>query len=250
MDTESEDLGSLIRLYALGDLEDDRIPMVEEYIRLNPQAREEVEEIQEIMAATAAEPLDEPSPELSVSTKEEVYSLIAERREHATISFGQLITGFFRKPAYATAAAVVIIGICAVLIFSLRGPSKPDTGIAERRDITTVGLAGTLEEEFSKYVARSAEIFEQVLVKDAAGIRELLDGHDITIDIGQAMKLLENEEIIQNPDYSSLVSDIEAVWRDLRKLVEEQKSGMAEEAGKKISEKNIIERAHSIGSAD
>ena len=250
MGGESEDLGSLVELYALGELEEDKVRLVEDYLQRNPQAREELEEVRKIMAAVAEEPSVEPSPELSAATREKVHSLMAKRRERAAMSFRELAAAFFRKPAYAAAAAVVILGMCVAAYFSLRGPSQLDFVQTDEPGVIAIGKGGTIDEQFSKYVSHSAEEFKAVIQKDALEIEQMFEGRDLTIDIGRAMELLEKEQVNQNPDRSSLVSDIEAVWRDLNRFVEEQEDGMAEEAKRKISEKRIIERAHGIDDAN
>ena len=250
MSAESEDLGSLIELYALDMLEEEKVRLVEERLRKNPKARKELEEVREIMAAIAIDPLDEPSTELSSSTRQKVHSLIAKGKGYGAVSITEFISNFFRKPAFAAAAALLVIGFALVFFFSMRGTEPPDVATGDKPGVSTVGTGGTVDEELGDYVRHSAEVFAKVLDKSPLAIKQLMEERDLTVDVGKAMKLLEKDEIKSNPKYWGLVSDIEAVWRDLMVLVEETGEETADRVKRNIAEKKIIERAQVIDTQD
>jgi hypothetical protein len=246
MSREDEDISPLIKLYALGELEEERIPLVEEYLRQHPEARRELEEIRQIMTTVGSESLEEPSPRLSASTRERVHALIAESTSRRGVSLRYAFARFFNKPAYASAAAVMVVALLLTAFLLLRQFPRPPTG-PEGPGVTARGLAGTQDEELGEYVEHSTAVFQSVLEKDSAEIRQLLEGRDLTIDIGKAMKLLEDESVKENSDQFSLISDIEAVWRELRAFVEGTGSDTADEIKKEILEKRIVERARDAG---
>ena len=249
MEKHEKDISSLIELYALSELEQDKIPLVEEHLRNNPDARKEVEEIRRVTAMVASGGFNEPSHRLSSDTKHAVLSLMERDRQRHIIPFFRNFYRIITRPAFASAAALIAITVCLFLIFVPNKPEQP-TAPNGNDSITQIGFSGTVRKNFKSYVANSADSFAVFLTQNSDDFRNSLDISKIMNEIAQAMELRENENISQNPELNTLIADIESVWREIKDFAEGKDTADFETIKNVIVEKNIIERARTYKTAN
>lgn len=241
MEKNNSNLSSLIELYALGELEKDKIPVVEEQLRLNPSLKQEIEEIRNILGAVRESGLNEPSRRLTAETRNKVHRIM-EREKRKPIIF--VIRNFIRlagRPAFASVAVLITITVSLFLIFF---PNKTDkNGITTNTDKTnTRGYAITSEKTFYEYISNSADIFQIIVNMTNENTKSPVDLTQIVNEIGQGMILLENEDISNDYDRFLLISDIKSVWTALKEYAEGKSGTTYEKIKSEIIEKNILNR--------
>jgi hypothetical protein len=246
MEKHNEDISTLIELYALGELDDDKISVVEEHLRHHPEAQAEVQEIRRITAAIVSRGYSEPTIKLSDATKSAVYAQMKHDSQRVIIPFVRKVGRVFTRPAFAAAAALITISICLVLIFNPNKPKQNTIVQNGKESVKGIGAAATVLTEFSEYVVHSADFFSTVIKQDSDTFKTTLDIRRIDIEIGNAMTLLEKKDISENPAHSALVSDIEAIWKDIKGFAAGGEGITFESIKEEIGEKKIIERAEDV----
>ena len=243
MAERSEDLGALIELYALGQLDEEKVPEVESYLRDNPGAQAEFEEMRNIISAVAAGEMETPSPALSASVKRRVHSIMARKSGRRAESVWQSIAGLFARPAIAATAVVIAACICIGAVLLLRTPTEKEDEqpavVEEEQEITAIEKAAAAAYEFGPFVEQTKEIFEEILWSDAGDIREILKDRKLDTFVGRAWSLRENEEGPKR----ELLLDVEDVWRLLMEFAAGDDETLAEKARKAIIDKRIIQRS-------
>ena len=242
MEKQKEDLSALIELYALGELDEDKIPVIDEYLRNNPSALREVEDIRKIVSTTGRQ-IQEPPISVVDSTKSAVHSLMERDSRRVIIPFFNQIGRFVAKPAFTAAAALITITVCLFLIFM---PNKPEQFVNQPEgtgEIKKTGIAATENVDYDKYVKHSADIFSQILEQNQDDFRKSLDTRQIVIEIGNAMYLLEKyEDMRMEPDFISLLTDIKEIWQSIKDFAENKEGVTFEVIKNSIIDKDVIER--------
>ena len=243
MKTNGNNISELIELYAMGELQQDKIPLVEEHLRRNPDVQKEVEEIRRVYAVVSSCPLNEPSQRLVSDTKRALHSLMEHERQKPIIPFVRNVYRIITRPAFASAAALIAISVCLLLIFMPNKPEQTATPADGGKTISPYGIAITVDKDFNKYVTGSADFFAAIPSQNSVDFKNSLDVAKIFNEIAQGMRLLENEELAQDTNRRSLLTDIESVWRSIKDLAEGKSSVTFETIKDSITEKNIINRA-------
>ena len=247
MKTPNEDMRSMIELYALGELGEESIPLVEEHLRNNPDALREVDEIKGLMSAIGSQAMVEPSVEVEKATLKSIHDLMSAERETRRRSFASVVGAFFTRPAYSAVAAVLILGlVVAFVVVTHRAEDRP--AVADRgngEEINAIGAAA-VKQSFSNYIAQSDEAFEHVLKDDPEAFKIYLSGKGdeyVMEPLAQAMFLLEKDsEVISDESRKALVGDIDSVWKQISDYVETPSRTSYYRIREAITSKDLIRR--------
>lgn len=242
MEKNSNNISLLIELYALGELEEDKIPIVEEQLRLNPSLKQEFEEIRSIYKMAAESGLNEPSWRLTAETRNKVYRIMEREKRNLIIPAIRNFIRIVSRPAFASAAVLLTITVCLFLIFFPNKTDKNGNTTAIKDKTYSRGYTITVEKTFYEYISNSADIFLIIVNQTDENTKSPVDLTKIVNEIGQAMFLLENEDISKDYERRLLISDIESVWRALKELTEGNNGMTYEKIKSLIVEKNILKR--------
>jgi len=208
------------------------------HISLCEDCRKEHEEMLELVRSLQAVPARTAPEGLRAGIRNR---LVGEKSRKRAAAIAQL----WRRPAFAAAMAVILLGIVLLVVLPSGEPPEPA--------ITSVRDAAIVELTFEKYVEFTGDVFHRIAVENQRDLARILGvppgmmppgwkpAENILQGAANAMKLKEELDPVEDEFEVELLRDVEYVWKKMYDS-RESFSEHIDEIRQLIRDKRILDR--------